>query len=87
MLEWGVVNAGDIIVPKGRTEEATLLASGQIQTDDGEFSLQAWLKSVYGWQSVDTYAFSILKRTGKTLSEIRADYMKQQAENAAADDE
>ena len=87
MLEWGVVNAGDIIAPKGRTEEATLLASGQIRTDDGEFSLQAWLKSVYGWQSVDTYAFSILKRTGKTLSEIRADYMKQQAENAAADDE
>ena len=30
MLEWGVVSAGDIIVAKGRNDEAELLANGHI---------------------------------------------------------
>lgn len=87
MLEWGVVHAGDIIVPKGRTEEATLLESGQVRTKEGELSLQAWLKSIYGWQSVQTYAFAVLKSTGQTLSDIREEYMKQEVENASIDSE
>ena len=87
MLEWGVIQAGDIIIPKGRSEEATLLESGQVRTADGEMSMQAWLKGIYGWQSVQTYAFAVLKSTGKTLSEIRAEYMKQETENATVDDE
>lgn len=87
MLEWGVVQAGDVIIPKGRTEEATLLESGQVRTADGEMSMQAWLKGIYGWQSVQTYAFAVLKRTGETLSEIRAEYMKQETENASRDTE
>lgn len=87
MLEWGVVRAGDIIIPKGRSEEAVLLESGQIRTSQGEMSLQTWLKTIYGWQSVQTYAFAVLKRNGKTLSEMREDYMKREAERAVIDDE
>ena len=87
MLEWGVVQAGDIIIPKGRSEEAVLLESGQIRTSQGEMSLQTWLKTIYGWQSVQTYAFAVLKRNGKTLSEMREDYMKREAERAVIVDE
>lgn len=47
MLEWGVVQPGDIIIPKGRSEEAVLLESGQIKTSQGEMSLQTWLKTIY----------------------------------------
>ena len=86
MLEWGVVKAGDVIIPKGRSEEAELLESGQVRTSDREMSMQAWLKEIFGWQSVQTYAFAVLKRTGQTLSQIREEYMKQEAENAAVDD-
>ena len=32
-------------------------------------------KGVYGWSSVETYGFSIHKETGKTLREIRGEYM------------
>lgn len=41
-------------------------------------SLQSWLKSIYGWSSVQTYGFSIDKESGKTLSEIRDEYMLEQ---------
>lgn len=87
MLEWGVVQPGDIIIPKGRSEEAVLLESGQIKTSQGEMSLQTWLKTIYGWQSVQTYAFAVLKRNRKTLSEIREDYMKREAENVVVEEE
>ncbi len=63
MLEWGVVQVEDVLIPKGRAEEALLLESGQVRTANGEMSMQAWLKSVFGWQSVDTYNFAVLKRT------------------------
>lgn len=78
LMEWGVVSAGDILVAKGRTDEATLLASGQVRTAAGKTeSIQKWLKSVFGWSSVETYSFSVHKEKGKTLSELRAEYMEQ----------
>lgn len=76
MLDWGVVKAGDIIVAKGREDEATLLSNGNVDVDGTEMSLQAWLKDVYGWSSVQTYAFAVHKESGKLLSEIRKEYME-----------
>lgn len=75
LLEWGVVKAGDVIVAKGRDDEGVLLGNGNIMVDGREMSLQMWLQKVFGWSSVQTYRFSVLKESGKTLSEIRADYM------------
>ncbi len=43
--------------------------------DDEEKSMQAWLKSVYGWDKVQTYMFAVHKETGKSLSQIREEYM------------
>lgn len=77
MLEWGVVQAGNIIVAKDTEEEAILLKDGNVKTkDDVVMSLQQWLKAVYGWSSVHTYAFAIQKESGKLLCDIREEYMQ-----------
>ena len=80
MLEWGVVKQGDIIVAKGRDDEAPLLSNGNVMVNGVEKSLQEWLKEVYGWASVQTYAFAVHKESGKTLAQIRAEYMDQEKE-------
>ena len=75
MLEWGVVREGDIIVAKGRNDEGELLANGNVMVGGEEKSIQSWLKEVYGWSSVQTYGFTVHKESGKTLSQIREEYM------------
>lgn len=77
MIEWGVVKEGDIIIAKGTENEASLLSNGKVIVGGEEKSMQTWLKEVYGWSSVQTYVFAILKETGKSLSQIRREYMEQ----------
>ncbi|MEQ6389270.1 hypothetical protein RZN22_08055 [Bacillaceae bacterium S4-13-58] len=82
MLEWGVVKAGDVIVAKGREDEGTLLANGNVEVNGEEISMQKWLKELFGWSSIQTYVFAVHKETGKTLSKIREEYMeKEQVES------
>jgi len=82
MLEWGVVKEGDIIVAKGREDEGRLLSNGNVMVNGEEKSMQAWLKEIYGWSSVQTYVFAVHKETGKTLSQIREEYMlKKETDN------
>ncbi len=40
MLKWGVVKEKDIILAKGKTDEAMLLANGNVLVDGKEQSLQ-----------------------------------------------
>lgn len=75
MLQWGVVTAGDILVVKGGTEEAELLDNGYVTFQNKEMSMQKWLRRITGWQSVETYKYAIHKATGKSLSQIRKEYM------------
>lgn len=84
MLEWGIVNAGDTIVAKGTTEEALLQKDGKMLLSDGRaVSMQQWLKDVFGWSSVQTYAFAELKGSGKTLHQLREEYMSSQEQQTA----
>ena len=84
MLEWGIVNAGDTIVAKGTTEEALLQKDGKMLLSDGRaVSMQQWLKDVFGWSSVQTYAFAELKGSGKTLHQLREEYMSLQEQQTA----
>ncbi|NLB54696.1 MAG: hypothetical protein GX811_02835 [Lentisphaerae bacterium] len=76
MLEWGVVKPGDTIVAKDRENEAQLQANGNVLVDGVEQSMQAWLKEIFGWSSIQTYVFAVHKETGKTLYEIREEYME-----------
>lgn len=80
MLEWGVVKAGDIIVAKGRDDEGTLLANGNVEVNGEQISMQKWLKDLFGWNSIQTYVFAVHKDTGKTLSQIREEYMEKEQE-------
>lgn len=80
LIEWGAVKPGDIIVAKGKSDEATLLENGNVSVFGKEISLQVWLKNLYGWSSIQTYAFAIQKVSGKTLSQIREEYMERQIE-------
>lgn len=87
MLEWGVVKAGDIIVAKGREDEATLLANGMVKVaaNGKELSMQNWLKKLYGWSSIQSYVYAVHKATNKTLSEIREEYLEETEKNATAE--
>lgn len=82
MLEWGDVKAGDIIVAKGRDDEGTLLANGNVEVNGEEISMQKWLKELFGWSSIQTYVFAVHKETGKTLSQIREEYMEKEQEES-----
>ena len=79
MLEWGAVNEGDVIVAKGKEDKGTLLANnGNVMVEGKEKSMQVWLKEVFGWSSVQTYVFAVHEESGKTLSQIREEYMEQE---------
>ncbi len=79
MLRWGVVSAGDVLVARDREDEVVLQADGLVRLPEGEIlSIAQWLKNVYGWTSIETYKFSVHKASGKTLSEIRREYMEQE---------
>ncbi|WP_099363675.1 hypothetical protein [Fredinandcohnia onubensis] len=75
MIEWGVVKEGDLLRIKNENATAVLLKNGNVQVNGEEKSIQKWLKEVKGWQAVETYSNTILNDTGKTLSEIRKEYM------------
>lgn len=85
MLDWGVVKAGDIIVPKDRDGKGTLLKNGNVLVEGKEISMQMWLKDIYGWSSIQTYNFAIHKESGKTLSQIREEYMNKQVAEVSAE--
>ena len=76
MLTWGVVKPGDIIQAKGYDSEGILLENGHIVIDGEEMSLLKWLKGLTGWKAVETYKFAVHKESGKTLSQIRKEYME-----------
>lgn len=78
MMSWGIVKPGAQLVAKGKADEAVLQSNGQVKviTTGIVQSMQQWLKSVYGWSSVETYAFAIDKASGKSLADLRAEYMK-----------
>lgn len=79
LMDWGIVKAGDVIQAKCADAEAVLQQDGAVKTETGEvLSMQQWLKGVYGWSSVQTYAFAVDKKTGKTLMTLREEYMSNQ---------
>ncbi|PWJ95329.1 hypothetical protein C7380_106137 [Oceanotoga teriensis] len=81
MLEWGIVKEGDVIIAKDRGNEATLLSNGNVMVDEKEKSMQAWLKKIFDWSTINTYIFAVHKETGKTLYQLREEYMSQKEIN------
>jgi len=83
MLEWGVVKPGDVIVAKNHEgEEGILLENGNVEVNGEEIPMHHWLKTVFGWASIQTYVFAVHKESGKTLDQIRSEYMDKKTEEA-----
>lgn len=82
LMEWGLVKEGDQIKAKNKDDTATLLKDGKIKIHKTNevTTMQQWLKPLYGWPSIQTYVFAIDVKTGKTLSELRAEYMESHQE-------
>lgn len=78
MLSWGVVKAGEKVYCKGTNDtEVTLMENGHVETADGEMSLLKWLRTVTGMMHIPTYLYVVHKKTGKTLAQLRKEYMDQ----------
>ena len=81
MLEWGIVNAGDEVYAKNVSEQKAILQTdGNVKPcgTDNKISLQKWLKEIYGWGSVATYDFTVTSSSGKTLAELREEFLNNQ---------
>ena len=78
LMEWGIVSAGDILVSNTpEKSEVILQKDGSVKTEANEIlTIQQWLKRITGWSAVETYRFTIDKKTGENLSKLREDYMK-----------
>lgn len=82
MIEWGVVAAGEILVAKNSSEEAVLLENGHVSFHEEEMSIHEWLKRVTGWDTVETYNYAIQKRTGRSLADVRYEYMENNGDDS-----
>lgn len=60
--------------------EAELLDNGHVKVNGEEMSMLKWLKGLTGWQAVETYKYAIQKKSGKSLFEIRKEYMEKMDE-------
>lgn len=80
MIELQILESGDILIPKGYEFEAELLENGNVMTEQGEKALSEWLKT-FGWTSGNIYDCTTQKRSGKTLSELRVEYVVKKKED------
>ena len=82
LMEWEIVKAGDQIKAKNKDDTATLMSDGKVKINKTNeiTTMQQWLKPLYGWPSIQTYDFAIDVKTGKSLSELRAEYMESHQE-------
>lgn len=67
-----------------RMEKVILQKDGKMLLSDGRaVSMQQWLKNVFRCSPVQTYAFAELKGNGKTLHQLREEYMSLQEQQTA----
>lgn len=76
MLEWGVIDVHDRLYVKGHEDQpAVLLDDHQVAYRAEVMGVNAWAQAVTGWQSISIYEWVVQERTGKTLGQIRQEYM------------
>ena len=76
LIEWGVVNPGELLYANNRKSKATLLEDGNVRDEQGTVqSLNSWLKEILNYSTVQTYA-NAFNEEGFSLSELRRRYME-----------
>ncbi|WP_432723726.1 hypothetical protein [Staphylococcus equorum] len=76
MLSWNVIQTRDIIRPKNTNIKGVILENGLIMDKGEEKSLNQFVKDALEWSSVKPYTLAIHEKTGKSLSQIRLEYME-----------
>ncbi len=77
MLAWGIVKPGDQLKAKGKDIWAELMENGHVLYNGKEMSMHGWLHEVFGWSSVESYVYAEYKDTGKSLAQMRREYMQE----------
>jgi hypothetical protein len=77
LIRWKILNPGDKIVARDYPSETVILdQNGNVKNKSNKVvSLQKWLRSIYKWSAVHTYVYAIHKETGKSLDELRENFM------------
>ena len=77
MLEWGVLQINERLYIEGHEDQAALLLNKNDVAFDGHIMrINDWAKLVTGWESVNVYRYTIVDRAGKTLGQLRHEYME-----------
>lgn len=79
MIEWGIVHPGEdmvFILGKQEISRALLYSGKEVVFKGKRMAISDWGKAVTGWESVNIYRAVILEREGRTLDEIRREYME-----------
>lgn len=84
LLRNQVIKAESRLKAKDRESYAVLQSDGLVKIEaTGQItSLQQWLKAVYGWSAVETYAMTIDTETGKTLAQLRSEWMAKEEQES-----
>lgn len=76
LIEWGVVEPGETLYAPDRKSNRKLLENGNVTDAQGnEQSLNAWLKSVLNYSSVNTYT-NTFNEAGRSLQDLRREYIE-----------
>ena len=77
LIRWKVINAGDKLFARDYPLEiVTLDQNGNIKNTKNKIvGVHKWLKSLYKWSAVHTYVYAIHKESGKSLNELRENFM------------
>lgn len=75
MIQLKIISAGDEVYVRKRPDStATITASGMINYNGSEYSLNNYVPQVLGPGSRSAYQFVVHKKSGKTLDQLRKEY-------------
>lgn len=78
MIQWGVVKLKDRLYIWGHEDQPALLINdNEVVYNAQIMSINDWAKLITGWTSVNIYESTVLERDGRTLHQIRLDYMEE----------
>ena len=78
LFDWGIIKKGELLYIKNRKDHKGIAIDSKYVDVNGEkITYHEWGKIATGWSSVQTYAMIVKEESGKTLSELRREKMKE----------
>lgn len=78
MITWGLVMPMEdtLVVRDHPAQPALLLDANRVAFQGETMGINDWAKHVTGWKSINVYEWVIVKRAGRTLDDLRREYMR-----------